>query len=345
MEQPEDTLLPSAEDQRIVELQTQLEQKQKASAETITQHKTEALRQIEDLQARLEQLEDTVPLNAETVIESSEAEKKPPGIMLEEDPPIHSIHFMFNLAQRASKVGKKGIKKNSTKSFSDICQEESNKIEKMKTILAESHKPSIDGRPRETLGDSLFFKDPEKISQYPTQKRLDHKINTAHMYQDLVPRMEDNIFIVARKPDGAPSQDIIKISRDEQAKKTLITAKDFKAEDNDLWLMVENARDHSTSGKFKVTDCEENPTAAMKLFAFGIAAGLQPELNDDTKTCIKEYIADTTNPKYDPELVLMYEAADKTPRPTPEEIIPWLERWKPAQKKDSTGPRPPSHNF
>ncbi|MBP9728653.1 MAG: hypothetical protein KBD23_00720, partial [Gammaproteobacteria bacterium] len=284
--------------------------------------------------------------------------KKPPGVILEEDPPIH---FMFDLSKRISKVSKKDTPKlalDSSESFIAIRQKEIAKMEEMQNLLVDQktieamekmqRKPdftSIAGAPDETLRDtlkgSLFFKKPlaKTDEKYSTLERVDHKVNTALMYKDLTcVIVGENTLIVQRKLQGDAKKDIIEISRNESTHKTHITAKDFEAEDQDLWLMVEYARDHSSSGKFTITDCEHNAEAAIQLFVFGKLAKLDPQLPEPAKKAIDEYLK---NPEANAQLQTMYTTAIRTPLDQ-DTLMETLRTWQMAKAANKTRPTPTS---
>ena len=262
------------------------------------------------------------------------------------------MEFGFSLSKRARKVhGKNKEPSLLVKDgghFEKFCQKEIEKIDAMhkaladraihetiKTIdslkatgndsaIAQAFKSSFKGTPFETYTE-----------QKPSQKhsvgdRVEHKINTAYMYEGLgYDRPNKDTFVVTREQPAGDPKAIITIARDDAANKTRITAEDPTAKDKDLWLMVEYARDHSSSRKFTITDCNDNPTAAMKLFVFGIVAKLDPQLPPETEARIKTYFLETGA---DPALIEMFKAAI-TPGKSHKDIMHLFEVWEKSTKE------------
>lgn len=292
--------------------------------------------------------------NPSLEIDSSPSTRKGPSLELPSN--LGGVmEFGFSLSKRARKVYRKNktpsLFVNDSGNFEQFCQKEMAKIDEMHQALAhndigekikmiDSLKTSGDDSKIQQAFKSTFQGTP--FSPYADQKtspkhsvgaRVKHKINTAYMYQDLAyqHKLGEKTFVITRKQDdGTVPKSIITISQDDAAKKTRITAEDFKAENKDLWLMVEYARDHSNSGKFIITDCDDNPTAAMKLFVFGIVANLDPELRPETEAGIKTYLLE---PDADPALIAMFNAAHEKPVKSPAEIIPLLETWEKNTKE------------
>lgn len=263
------------------------------------------------------------------------------------------MEFGFSLSKRARKVhGKNKEPSLLVKDgghFEKFCQKEIEKIdamhkaladhdtrEKIKNInnlkttgddsaIAQAFKSSFKGTPFEIYAEQ---KTPPKHS---VGDRVEHKINTAYMYENLgyYHKHGENTFVITRTQANSNPQAIITIARDDATQKTRITAEDFETEDKDLWLMVEYARDHSSSGKFTITDCNDNPTAAMKLFVFGIVAKLDPQLPPETEARIKTYFSETGA---DPALIEMFRAAT-TPGKSHKDIMHLFEVWEKSTKE------------
>ncbi len=287
----------------------------------------------------------------------------PPGISIDNPNNKDSDNdlMLFDLPLRIRKVQAKKPK-TIVSSEDDFCATLPLKIQKVNALF---NIPDID----EIFKDLENITDPtdpkmitiiEKIKNtdlapYCEQKdgskktpaeRIRHKINTARMYQGLEARQspDKSMMIVDTKTNKA----MIKISRvfiDEKSS-VCIESQQFSASNKQLWMMVEYARDHSSNRSFKITDCEDNPEAAMKLFIFGIAAGLHhPDFIDNQKTDQKtdqktnqktlESIANYPNqktPEPDQILVQIYEAA-RNPDANPEDIISQLKAWEQKNKE------------
>jgi len=235
--------------------------------------------------------------------------------------------------------------------FEKFCQKEIEKIDAMHKALANEdtrEKIKTINSLKKTGDDSAIaeaFKNTFKgtpFSHYAEQKtppkhsvsdRVEHKINTAYMYADLNYSHSPgkNTFVITRAQPAGDQKAIITIARDDATNKTRITAEDPTTKDKDLWLMVEYARDHSSSGTFIIKDCNDNPTAAMKLFVFGIVAKLHPELPEKTQEGIRDYQAKTAA---DYALVEMFKAAHDGPSKSHDDIMHLFKTWE-DQTKDS----------
>lgn len=224
----------------------------------------------------------------------------------------------FNVAQR---LQKEALKKNkptlgvadklTAQSFDAICHKEITKINNMKVqdkqrldsaihavnqklsdqtdenrILKELKSSDLSRNKVSVKGKDILSFAAQNDNKYTAVERFEHKLNTIAMYDTLSAEKKGADQFVIKDAGQA----IVNVNHNPNGAVS-IASEIADPKDKALLEMVLFAQKCSTTGKFKIEHCENNPEAGVKLYLYGKSLGLTPELTATTMSAIDNHLS------------------------------------------------------